>query len=333
MRIGENPARNTLPAYHPEPIGIALLVYIPEEAGYFEQSLQVLSLQIDSLRANTQQPYNLLVFDNGSSAEVKEVLQKWQALGRFDWLIASRHNLGKTGAINWIFGAMPNEMLVFSDCDVFFRQGWLEESLSIFQAFPKAGMVSAQPCFYDTLKNQGKAPCQLDAEQFDCFDYTPSREIVTEYVHGLGFGEEVVEKHMGKALPAVRAIQNGTSAVLAAAHIQFMIPRDLARQILPLPAEWALSPEEDKVMDVSVDEAGYLHLSTLIPYVYHMGNTYDPELRAELNRARNPHAAEPTRQPSQQNGLLELLASNRRLRPYLRNFYKRLFHALTVTRT
>ena len=331
MRTGENPAKRIIPAFHPERVGVALLVYIPEQSGYFEQSLQVLDLQIDSLRANTGQPFNLLVFDNGSCPEVKAELLKWQARGRVDLLFSSSHNHGKAGAINWIFGSMTNELIVFSDSDVFFRQGWLEESLKIYSAFPKAGMIAAQPCFYDTLKGSGTAPAQLDPAEFERFDYAPGHKVVAEYVKGLGFGEKVVEKYLLKTLPAVRAKTSQVSAVLAASHMQFTISREAARQIIPLPAEWALSPEEDLALDQKVDAAGFLHLSVLKPYVMHMGNNYDPALRTELGSgfARQDQGQAHT---SGKEGLLERLARNPRLRPYLRDLYKRLFQALAATR-
>jgi hypothetical protein len=331
MRTGENPAKRIIPAFRPERVGVALLVYIPEQSGYFEQSLQVLDLQIDSLRANTGQPFNLLVFDNGSCAEVKVELLRWQAQGRVDMLFSSTHNHGKAGAINWIFGAMTNELIVFSDSDVFFRQGWLEESLKIYAAFPKAGMVAAQPCFYDTLKGGAAAPALLDPAEFERFDYAPSREVVAEYVKGLGFGEEVIEKYIHKTLPAVRARTSQVSAVLAGTHMQFMISRDAARQIIPLQADWALSPEEDLALDQKVDAQGFLHLSVLTPHVVHMGNNYDPALRAELGSGF-AHQEQAQTRTAEKAGLLERLARIPRLRPILRDVYKRLFQALASTR-
>jgi len=333
MRIGENPAKRSIPAFRPERVGVALLVYIPEQSGYFEQSLRVLELQVDSLRANTGQPFNLLIFDNGSCAEVKSELLKWQHEGRIDMLFSSSHNHGKAGAINWIFGAMTNELIVFSDSDVFFRQGWLEECVQLYEAFPGAGMIAAQPCFYDTLKGKGAAPSRLDPAQFERFEYTPAREIVAEYVKGLGFGEEVIAKYSDRRLPSVRAAASGVSAVLAASHMQFMIPRDVARQIIPLSAEWALSPEEDLALDQKVDAAGFLHLSLLRPYVIHMGNTYEPALRAELSGAAQPRPGQAAGAPVAPGaGLLERLARIPRLRPLLRELYKRLFQALANTR-
>jgi hypothetical protein len=70
--------------------------------------------------------------------------------------------------------------------------------------------------------------------------------------------------------------------------MQFIIPRDLARQVFPLPATRGLSGEEDRSLDQAIDRSGYLHLSTREAYVYHMGNTYDEITRKELEQMPRP---------------------------------------------
>ena len=145
MRQGQNPAKMGLPAYQPKRLGLALLSYIPSQTGYFAQSLDVLRYQIASIHHTTKE-FDLLVFDNGSCPEVQEELHTLQQKGLIHFLMLSRFNVGKTGALNWILAALPNEFIGFSDGDVLFRPGWLEKSLEILQAFPNAGLVSVQPC-------------------------------------------------------------------------------------------------------------------------------------------------------------------------------------------
>src|SRR5512133_1788416 len=186
MRIGQNPARRSIPAYSPHRLGVASLVYIPMLNGYFEQMLPVVDIHLRSLRQNTSEPFDLLVFDNASCDEAKDALLGWQKEGLIDWLITSRYNLGKTGALNWIIGALPNELIAYSDSDVLFRQGWLASSLQILEAFPKAGMVTAQPDFYPLVEGKLKAHLQLDPLEFETIECLPSDQAVNEYVMGLG---------------------------------------------------------------------------------------------------------------------------------------------------
>jgi len=107
--------------------------------------------------------------------------------------------------------------------------------------------------------------------------------------------------------------------------MQFLIPRGLARQIVPLPSTQALLPQETQAIDRRIDEAGYLHLSTLQSHVLHMGNIYQPALRAELGLAGTSRQ---TAAPKKKSRLAKL-ASAPFLRPFLRKIYKVLFEVFS----
>lgn len=282
MRIGKNPAKAGLPAYQPQKLGVALIVYIPFTEGYFANSLEILKYQIASLRAATPLPYDLLVFDNGSCPEVVADLQQMQANEEIDWLVLSAHNLGKAGAWNWIFAAMPNELICYADSDVLFRPGWLEASLEILEAFPQAGMVAGQPNFYDVMEDQGRAHLALEGDEaYTPGEYRPDAEVVEEYLFGIGADEELASQFRVKTLP-ILTHSSGVQAVRGASHMQFLTRREVARRIVPLPATKGLLRAETMSLDYKMDELGYLHLSTLQPYVFHMGNTLNERLLKEI---------------------------------------------------
>ncbi len=298
MRTGNNPAKAGIPAYTPKKLGVALLVYIPSLAGYFENALDILAYQIDSLYATTNQDFDLLVFDNGSCLQAVHALQNYHEQKRIDWLFLSQHNLGKTGAWNWIFSAMPNEWICYSDSDVLFRPGWLEASSKILEAFPRAGMVSAQPNFFDVLDGTGKAHLALQSDpDFKLGEYKPQTEIVDEYCRGIGADDDLTHDFHRKLLPDVLAQASGTRAVIGASHMQFIIPRDVACQVVPLPASKGLFRQETISLDRKVDELGFLHLSTMENYVFHMGNTINEHLLSQV-RQLSGKAASPA-SPSQ----------------------------------
>lgn len=283
MRTGKNPAKTGLPAYSPNRLGVALILYIPFTEGYFEHSLEIFRYQVESLRAATSQPFDLLVFDNGSCPEVVAELQSMHTSGWIDWLLLSRHNMGKAGAWNWIFSAMPNELICYADSDVLFRPGWLEASLEVLDAFPQAGMVAAQPNFYDVMEGQGKAHEALRGNaSYVLGEYQPAQEIVDEYCLGINADEELAARFHSTPLPAATHLQKGVQAVLGASHMQFIIPRQVARQVTPLPATRGLLRKETMSLDYRTDELGYLHLSVLKPFVFHMGNTVNEHLLKDV---------------------------------------------------
>jgi hypothetical protein len=285
MRMGKNPSKTGVPAYVPKHLGIALLVYIPMMEGYFKHSLEILNFQIASLHQNIKQAVDILVFDNGSCSQVVEALRNHFHTGTIDWLVLSHHNLGKVGAWNWIFGSMPNDLICYADSDVLFRQGWLEASLAIIQAFPKVGMVSAQPTFHDVLDGKGKAHLSLEGNQnFSQGEFRPENEIVEEYCLGIGADEDLSARFFNMDLPCITDLRSNTMAVIGATHMQFIIPREVARKLVPLPVSKGLHRAETTSLDRKIDELGYLHLSTPNSYVMHIGNTISAKLLAEVQQ-------------------------------------------------
>jgi hypothetical protein len=285
MRKGQNPAKMGMPAYQPKRLGVALLVYIPSLFGYFEQLLSILKDQIASLYYATPGDFDLMVFDNGSCPAVQSELMEMYHSGAIEWLVCSEHNLGKTGAMNWILGAMPNELICYSDSDVLFRPGWLENSLNILDAFPRPGLVAAQPSFYDQLQGQGKAHQALvNDPRFILEEIMLDARVIDEYIQGIGLPDRQADMLRKSPVTMMTERESGIQAVLGATHMQFIIPRDVARKVLPLPAERGLSGEEDRYFDQAIDQSGYLHLSTTEPYVYHIGNVYDEIAFQELER-------------------------------------------------
>lgn len=339
MRTGKNPAKNGLPAYSPQRLGVALIVYIPFTEGYFENALEVFQYQVASLRATANEPFDLLVFDNGSCAQAVSVLKSLHDRKQIDWLVLSGHNMGKAGAWNWIFAAMPNELICYADSDVLFRPGWLDASLEVLDAFPQAGMVGAQPSFYDVMQSEGKAHLKiLEDSRYTAAEYKPPVEIVDEYVFGIGATGEVADQFYHKALPTLVQKEKEVQAVLGASHMQFVIPRQVARQVVPLPATRGLLRAETMSLDYKVDQLNYLHLSTTRPYVFHMGNTINERLLNEvqiitgdISSGRSSPRRSPTQTSAQASTVerwLARLAKRPRYQKLLVRLYNLLFRAL-----
>jgi hypothetical protein len=298
------------------------------DAGYFKQALQVIELHLRSIRASMDEKVDLLVFDNGSCEQATSFLTaQWQA-GLIDTLILSKHNLGKTGALNWILSALPNDIICYSDSDVLFRSGWLEASLAVMGAFPKPGIITAQPNFHDILAGEGRAHLALQSdERFEYGAYVPAPEIIDEYCLGIGASDELAARFAGKPLPAVRNIEQGIQAIVGASHMQFIIHRDLARQLTPLSAKMGLSRDEDKQFNIKVDELGFLHLSTLEAYVFHMGNTITDDLMTKVADVLDVSvvAASDVRKDGEQQGILFRWALKAVQNPRLKRLFMRVY--------
>lgn len=282
MRIGQNPAKMGLPAYSPKRLGIALLTFIPTQDGYFSQALDILRYQIASIHAATQQ-FDLLVFDNGSCRDVQEELRRLQSVGLIHFLVLSPYNLGKTGALNWIFAAMPNELICYADSDVLFLAGWFEHSLDILNTFPNAGLVTAQPCLFNALGESEQAIRLLKSQSgIELFEMEIPSSVMEEYVRGIDDGSSEIRERLLKRWQIVRHRETGLETIIGASHMQFLANRENIRSIFPLPVRYGLSREDDNLLHIYADQARLLQLSTRTFLVSHMGNRLDETTLKEI---------------------------------------------------
>lgn len=276
MRIGYNPAKYGTPAHTPRPLGVAILSCIPSRDGYFAESLEILHYQILSLHATTTSEFDLYVFDNGSCSEVQQQLLEWKQQALIDFLFLSNKNLGKINALNWILSSLPNEWICYADGDILFRPGWWEKSLEILRAFPEAGAVTAYPCFYDALQGESQAVEKVRNQP----DYTflhvlPDERDVREYAHSINLPQHRLQEILQTPITIVEYRDSPVRAIVGASHMQFVISKEVARKLTPIPSRYAISTEEDVRLNRQIDSLGLLHLSTLKPYLLHMGNHLD----------------------------------------------------------
>lgn len=287
MRIGSNPLRNSFSAYLPHQIGVASITFAPFLEGFFKEAIEVIDVHLQSIRLSTDKDVDLLVFDNGSCVELTEYLTDQHRAGFIDWLILSKQNLGKTGALNWIFSAMPNEYLVFTDSDVLFRAGWLQRSLEIFDSFERVGIVSAQPAFFDGIPGIAETADRMSRmENIQMSQEEPFPDALAEYCIGIGASDDVRHRLSENQLDVATNPNTRVRAIVGTTHMQFMLRKELARKLVPLPVTRALDPNDDFEINRRMEALGYLQLSLPDPLVYHMGNTLQGRHITEVDIVR-----------------------------------------------
>ncbi len=271
-RHGKNPMHLTRRLAPPAPLTLATVVHVPELHGFWSGSLEVLKLCLASLRASAAPPFELLVLDNGSCAEVRTWLEERFAEREIDQLFLSRRNLGKVGAWNLLFAAAAGELVAYADSDVYFLPGWLEASRAVLDAFPEVGVVTAQAmsrdlslCCRSTLEGAAADPA---TEWQEGDDLVPSH-FVDSHLRGLGETPERYARRIPRRRD-VRLRRGGVEAFASSAHFQFTSRRRVLRRLFPLPTSIPFG--DDNVFDERLDEAGYWRLSTVDYLVHHMGN-------------------------------------------------------------
>lgn len=280
-RIGMNPARHKKSTYRPARVTIAMLVYLPHLSGYFKHRFDVVKLSLESIFKNTRTPYDLLVFDNASCAEVKVHLQKLVDAGKIRYLLTSSENIGKLGALHLISASAPGEVLAYTDDDTFFYPGWLEAHLRILDAFPKVGMVSGSPertLFDHGIESNIKF---ADADPSTTLVYAKTIPESWEQEWAISLGKDPRE-FLGeiRKLDDITLERNGLQVYATACHNQFVSPLEVARRFLQ--AEWTGRLMGGmNALDNAIDSAGYLRLTTHERTTRLIGNLVSPTLAAE----------------------------------------------------
>lgn len=278
MRIGQNPAKSITQVPQPARITIAVITYIPFLSGYYKQSLDVLKVCLNSVLHNTPRPnresspvnFDLYVFDNGSCQEVRDYLIQVHNEGDIQYLLLSHKNLGKGGAWNIIFESAPGEIIVYSDSDVYFSKGWLEQSLDILETYPNVGMVTARPMrtpatYYTRTLEWAQNTTSVKIENGDF----QSWETFKEHTDSVGVNEAESQEWYQESKD-IRLIYQGSCAQVGAAHFQFTAYKETLRKIIPFEMDKPMG--QVRVLDERLNNQGYLRLSTCEPYVKHLGN-------------------------------------------------------------
>jgi glycosyltransferase involved in cell wall biosynthesis len=277
MRSGQNPAKNIKEVAKPQRITVAVLNYIPFLSGYYADMLNVLQTNLRSIWENTDLPYDLLVFDNGSCSEVKEYLQEQVDAGRIQYLILSEKNLGKGGAWNIIFDACPGEILAYTDNDCYFYPGWLSKSVQLLETFPNVGMVTSRPFWGRAEHNtatfewaRSTSEARLYSGKF--LDW----ETYSSFVMSLGV-EEATVRGWFENNEDHRIDYKGLTAQIGASHYQFLGYKKVLQTFLPFEMEKPMG--QVRQLDIRMNEAGYLRLMTAEPLMQNMSNRVSPEFQ------------------------------------------------------
>jgi glycosyltransferase involved in cell wall biosynthesis len=275
-RIGMNPNRDHKTAYRPARVTLAMLTFLPEETGYFEHRFESMRISLESLIANTPQPYDLLVFDNGSCARMVDYLNDLRDSGKIQYLFLSSRNIGKLGALRFIFNAAPGEIVAYTDDDVFFLPGWLDEHLKIIDTYPNVGSVCGlymRPLMAYGIQSTMKFLQQPDV-QVERGMLLPL-EMEQHYINHMGRTQETYLAET-KGLEDIAVTYKGVSAFVSAGHHQFVAPRQVILEALPKAWSGELMGRM-RDLDNEVDRLGYLRFCTRTFLTRITGNALDAE--------------------------------------------------------
>ena len=328
-RIGVNPSRGKTLDFSPARTTVAVLVHAPHQAGYFQDRLDVTRMTIESILVNTQEPFDLLIFDNGSCPEMVRYLQSLHEQGAIDYLLLSKRNIGKLNALKIIFNTAPGEIVAYSDDDVFHLPGWLGQHLKIIDTFPNVGAVTG---FYIRQR------VAMSSESTLAFAREPGvtvqqgllmpRKWEEEYIENSGRTWEAYQSEVA-GIEDIIVTYGGLEAWVSAHHFQMVCPKAVLVEVLAemLPEGWSDHTMGRMVeMDDLMDAKGFLRLCTRQQTMRLLGNAISDEVTALAKESNLTVQAANARQTS--GGLMRRLAQVGWIRYFMQGMVNRIYRWL-----
>jgi hypothetical protein len=269
-----NPSRGKKSDYTPARVTVAVLTYVPNSLGYFENRLEVTKTCLQSIIKNTSATYDLMVFDNASRPELVDHLKQLKDEGAIDFLMLSQQNIGKIGALQLMFKAAPGEVIAYSDDDVFYLPGWLERSLEVLDTFPNVGVVSGM--YIKSHMKEGVASTLkfaqsrgVQSQKGNLVD--PALE--QHYMEQMGRTPEKYKEETA-GLEDVLITYQGIQVWASAGHYQFVSKKSAILEALP--KTWSSNlMGQMRDLDVAIDKLGMLRVCTTPPVLRLLGNQID----------------------------------------------------------
>lgn len=274
MRIGMNPQKEEgkieMKSFH----RIILVIYIPNEEGFYKNSLDVFKLCLDSLIVTINSRALITVVNNGSYAKVSKFLEKYLKDKKIDTLITHNANIGKIDAQIGAARGAREKYITLSDTDILFVKGWQENVEKVFEKFENVGSVSPIPVrhaiYYGTssvLKS-----IVLNKNKFKEIPIADNFNNYNRYLESINWD---LETNQNVKWPVVE--NNGFEAVIGSGHQILTIDRDILFTTVPSNPSLILvgNNSEFKYIDEPIDKSGKLRLSTFNNFAFHMGNTIE----------------------------------------------------------
>tara|TARA_R110000868_G_scaffold360908_1_gene622957 strand:+ start:5658 stop:6668 length:1011 start_codon:yes stop_codon:yes gene_type:complete len=287
MRIGSNPNKNKKLEPSEYSHQIVIPIYIPNQEGYFKDSLKILKICLKSLFNTIHQKTCITLVNNGSCQEVKKYLDNLYQEEKIHELIHSE-NIGKLNAI--LKGLVGNEieLVTIADSDVLFLTNWQQETLRIFKNVPKAGVIGVVPQFKMYEAHCGNVIFDNFFNKKLRFSAVKNPEGLKKFYESIGWDKTYNQDYLKFNLSL--KISADLNVLIGSGHFVATYKRDVFKDIVSF-IGYKLGGISETYLDKVPLKKGYWRLTTHDNYAYHMGNNFESWMEINTSIKENDEFA------------------------------------------
>ncbi len=271
MRVGHNPHKDQLLPEDAFTHQVVIPVHIPQQDGYFKDSLQVLQRCLESLLLTSHSATFITVVNNGSDAVTTQFLTQLWAQGKIHELIHTTA-IGKVNALLKGIVGHRHPLLTLADSDVLFLPGWQQATHEVFLAFPKAGVVGIVPQYRLFLQHCSNVLFDLFASNQLRFIPVHDPLSIEKFHQSLGWGPS--NPVHGQLTLGVES-PSGFTAYVGSGHFVATYKRSLFDSIHSF-TDYKMGGTSETYLDELAWRKNTWRLTTNANFAYHMGNVYEP---------------------------------------------------------
>ncbi|NRS89400.1 hypothetical protein HNQ02_002329 [Flavobacterium sp. 7E] len=271
MRIGSNPNKVINQEQSEFIHQIIVPVFIPNEEGYFIDSLKILKICLNSIFNTVHDKTYITLVNNGSCENVVNYLDELFLEKKIKELIHT-DNIGKINAVLKGLAGNNIELVTITDADVLFLPDWQSETVKIFNEIPKAGVVGITPQIRMFKANSDNVIFNNFFNKQLKFLPVINPKGIIHFYESIGWGRDYNQDYLKLGLGLE---YNNVKCFVGAGHFVATYKKDIFEELHTFIGGKKIAGIGEAYIDTKALEKDYWRLTTHDNYAYHMGNIYE----------------------------------------------------------
>lgn len=286
MRKGSNPQKKDFKVAKIKNHHVVMVLFVPELKGYYENLFEVFKLSIQSLYLTLPLTSSITIVDNNSCKEVKDFLIRLHKDNKIHGLQLLNENIGKIDALIGAARSLREDYITLSDCDILFRQGWVNATFDIFSKIGKTASVSPIPTrglSYYTFSLQKDILFKKIKLRFKSFPL--NHKDYNLFLNSINWD---ISDNKDCKWPVIYKGEYDV-AIMGSDHQVLTLKRSILFKNSPKEPSYIKvgNLSEENYIDFPIDVSGGYRLSTLKFYAQHMGNKPEAWMYKELEKLKS----------------------------------------------